>query len=144
MNTLQSTWKGKPFEYWVRELRSPENESRWTAVDALRHIGSPSHTITLFTNVLNDSYWRVRALAAHSLYDMAHEDALVPMLCQAISPLGEALSDESPEVVLNVAYTLELLGPGASAVLSQLQNAANHADDRVKLAVANAISSIAG
>jgi len=83
-------------------------------------------------------------LAAHSLYDMAHEDALVPMLCQAISPLGEALSDESPEVVLNVAYTLELLGPGASAVLSQLQNAANHADDRVKLAVANAISSIAG
>ena|GEM_PF-6401473 len=83
-------------------------------------------------------------MAAHSLYDMAHEDALVPMLCQAISPLGEALSDESPEVVLNVAYTLELLGPGASAVLSQLQNAANHADDRVKLAVANAISSIAG
>lgn len=144
MNDSRLIWEGNPVEYWVQELRSPEDESRWAAVNALRHIGHPSKTISLFIDALSDSYWRVRALAAHSLYDMAHEEALIPMLCQAISPLGKALSDESPEVALNAAYALELLGPRASAVLPQLREAAGHADDRLRRAASDAISTIVG
>ena len=138
------TWKYQSIEYWIQGLRDPEDEARWAAVDALRHIGHPSQTTSMFVEALSDSYWRVRALAAHSLYDMAHNEALIPMLYQAISPLSKALSDVSPEVALNAAYALELLGPRASAALPQLREAAGHDDDRLRRAASDAISSIVG
>jgi HEAT repeat protein len=129
------------FEHWVQALHGPEDEARSAAVDALRHMGSASETIDLFIEALSDRYWRVRALAAHALYDMAHDETLVSLLCKSVSPLANALADESLDVALNATYTLELLGPRASAALPQLREAAEHDDERLRRAASDAISS---
>jgi HEAT repeat protein len=144
MTNSYALWDGKPIEYWVRALHDPEDEARWAAVDALRHIAHPSQTIGLFIGALGDRYWRVRALAAHSLYDMAHQEELITLLREAVSPLAKALSDEFPDVGLNAAYALELLGPRAGAALPQLREAAGYSDDRLRHAASDAISRITG
>jgi HEAT repeat protein len=135
-------WDGQPLEYWLRTLHDPDDEARWRAIDALRHIAHPSQTIALFTVALNDRYWRARALAAHALYDLAHEDEMVPLLLQAVIPLANALLDVSTDVGLNAAYTLELLGSTAAAALPQLREAAKLGDDQLRKAASDAISNI--
>jgi HEAT repeat protein len=115
-------WDGLPMGYWVQALGDPDDETRWRAVDALRHIGDPSETIPLFVGTLKDRYWRARALAAHALFDMAFDEELVPLLSEAVIPLANVLSDESLDVALNAANTLEVLGPRARAALPQLEH----------------------
>ena len=76
-----------------------------------------------------DQYWRARALAAHALYDMAWDNESRPLLHEVIPELTEALKDESKQVRLNVAHTLELLGSEAIAAIPALCEAAEDADD---------------
>ncbi len=142
MSDSHAMWDGQPFEYWVRTLRDAEDDVRWKAVDALRHIGPPSETVELFIAALSDPCWQVRALAAHALYDMAHEEELSYLVCKFVLHLARTLSDESPEVALNAAYTLELLGPNARAALPLLRKMAANRDDRIRRAANDAMISI--
>ena len=142
MENKNILWDGQSLEHWVRTLYDPDDEARWKAIDALRHIAHPLQTIPLFIEALNDRYWRVRALAAHSFYDIAHEEENIHLLIQAIAPLANALSDESLQVGLNAAYTLELLGSRAGAALPQLQEAASLGHDQLRKAASEAIAKI--
>jgi HEAT repeat protein len=144
MEDTDILWDGKPLEYWVQTLQDPHGEARWKAIDALRHVAHPSQTIPLFVLSLTDLYWRARALAVHALYDISFEEEFVPLLSQAVAPLADALSDVSSEIRLEVARTLELLGPAAQAALPQLQEAAKHGDDELRNAASRAILTISG
>jgi HEAT repeat protein len=93
MEHTNNLWKGRPLEYWIETLQDPDDEARWGAIDALRHIADPSQSIPLFVRFLSDRYWRARALAVHALYDMAFEVEFVSLLSQAVTPLANALSD---------------------------------------------------
>src|SRR4051794_12656756 len=111
MTDTEPSWDGRPVSQWVELLAHPEDETRWRAVDAIRHVVPPSQSIRLLINTLRrDGYWRARALAAHALYDMAGDEVVRPHLRDTIGPLAESLSDASPDVRLNAAYTLEALG----------------------------------
>ena len=127
---------------WLELLRHGDEMSRWRAVDALRHVAHPSSSIGWFLEALKDPYWPVRALAAHSIYDMAHEEALVWLVLGSIDALAEILTDESIEVGLNAAYTLELLGPRAKTALPSLRQAVDRGDERLSKAATDAIVAI--
>src|SRR5262249_60237498 len=119
--------------YWIEMLDHPDGEVRWEAIDALRHIARPEQTVPLFARALRrDSDWHVRALAAHAVYDLAFEEDLRPLLRQAVIPLAEALKDQSPDVALNAAHALGLLGSVASAAIPALRQALDQGDDRLR------------
>jgi HEAT repeat protein len=137
-------WDGQPLEYWVQTLQEGDDEARCRAIDALRHIADPSQSVTLFIGALNDRYWRARALAAHALFDLAFDEEFVPLLLPVVIPLADALSDECSDVSLNAAYTLELLGPAATAAIPQLREAAMLGGDELRKAAAAAIANRGG
>jgi HEAT repeat protein len=141
---MNHLWDGFPLEYWVAELHHPDGEARWRSIDALRHIADPSVAVPLFVSVLKDPYWRARALAVHSLYDLAFEEEFVPLLSRAVIPLACALTDASSEIRLEAARTLELLGPTARAALPKLEAAAKGGDDELGSAASDAILTISG
>jgi HEAT repeat protein len=102
-------WNGHPASYWIKMLEHPDGTVRWKTIDALRHIARPEQSVPLFATALRrDSDWRVRALAAHAVYDLAFDADLRPLLRQAIIPLADALSDDSSHVRLNAARALGL------------------------------------
>jgi len=145
MAVTESSWNGRPLSYWIEALQHPDDETRWQAVDAVRHVADPSKAIKLCVATMRrDPYWRARALAAHALYDMACEGESRPLLHAAIPELAEALRDESNEVRLNAVYTLELLGSGAIAAISALREAAEDADDEFRRAAKDALAAIPG
>ena len=51
-------WDGLPLGYWIQALEDPEDEARWRAIDALRHIAHPSQTISLGVPDIHYSGWR--------------------------------------------------------------------------------------
>jgi HEAT repeat protein len=144
MEHTGNLWKGWPLEYWIEALQDPDDEARWGAIDALRHIADPSQTIPLFVRSLSDRYWRARSLAVHALYDMAFEVKFLPLLSQAVTPLANALSDSRSDICLQAAWTLELLGPAAQAALPQLQEAVKRGDDELRNAASEAILRVTG
>jgi HEAT repeat protein len=144
MEHTDNVWKGRPLVYWIEALEDPDDEARWGAIDALRHIAHPSQTIPRFVRSLSDRYWRARALAVHALYDMAFEVEFVSLLSQAVTPLANALSDSCSDICLEAARTLELLGPAAQAALPQLQEAAKRGDDELRNAASEAILRVTG
>jgi len=75
---------------------------------------------------------------------LAFDKEFVPLLLKAVIPLANALSDESPDVNLNAAYTLELLGSAAAAALPQLLEAVTLGDDELRKAASGAILKIGG
>jgi HEAT repeat protein len=140
-----SFWNGRPLSCWIERLQDRDDETRWRAVDAVRHLASPSVAITLCAAVMRrDRYWRARALAAHALYDIAWDGESRRLLHAVIPELAEALRDESDQVRLNVAYTLELLGSVASAAIPALREATEGADDELRRAVTDALAAISG
>jgi HEAT repeat protein len=144
MEHTDNLWKGRPLEYWIETLQDPDDEARWGAIDALRHISDPSQSIPLFVRFLSDRYWRARALAVHALYDMAFEVEFVSLLSQAVTPLANALSDSYSYICQEAARTLELLGPVAQAALPQLQEAVKRGDDELRNAASEAILRVTG
>jgi HEAT repeat protein len=136
-------WKGHSAYHWIEMLDHADGEVRWHVIDALRHIARPEQTVPLFATALRrDSDWHVRALAAHAVYDLAFEEDLRTLLRRAIIPLAEALKDESPDVALNAAYALELLGATASAAIPNLRRALERGDDRLRAAARDALTAI--
>src|SRR4051812_22130054 len=89
MTDTEPSWNGRPASHWIEMLSHPEDEMRWRAVDALRHIAPPSESSRFLLDTLRrDSYWRARALAAHALYDMADDAENRLLMREAIGPLA--------------------------------------------------------
>jgi HEAT repeat protein len=138
-------WNGHAASHWIEMLDHPAGEVRWQAIDALRHIARPEQTVPLFAMALRrDSYWRVRALAVHAVYDLAFEEDLRPILRQAVIPLADALWDKSSHVSLHAAHALELLGSAALAAIPALREAIYQGDDELRAAAHDALVAISG
>ncbi len=136
-------WNGHAASHWIEMLDHADGEVRWQAIDVLRHIAMPEQTVPLFATALRrDSYWRVRALAAHAVYDLAFEEDLRHLLREAVIPLAGALKDESPDVALNAAYALGMLGSAASSAIPDLRQALDRGDDRLRSAARDALTAI--
>jgi HEAT repeat protein len=141
---MDHLWDGFPLKYWVAALNDADGEVRWRSIDALRHIADPAIAVPLLVGVLKDPYWRARALAVHALYDLAFDQEFVPLLSNAVMPLACALTDASPEIRLEAARTLELLGPTARAALPRLEEAVKAGDDELGSAASDAMLTIGG
>jgi HEAT repeat protein len=138
-----TTWDGKDLAYWLEMLRVGDDETRWNAIDVIRHIADPSQSVNIFVQaLLSDTYWRARALAAHALYALSFDKEFTELLSTAVDALANSLTDESPHVALSAAYTLERLGSAAQAALPQLRAAAKSGPHEVRNAAANAILEI--
>ena len=108
--TDEFLFRGQPSSHWLRVRLSGDDEARWEAIDAIRHVCLPDESIPLLLDTLrNDQYWRARALAAHALCDLAWEPAIHPQLIQVMPDLVVALSDRSVEVREDISQLLELL-----------------------------------
>ena len=110
------SFNGQSAEYWLRTRLSGDDEARWEAIDAIRHICAPDVSVLLFVDTLRkDSYWRARALAAHASYDLAFDHSEVPRLISAKPYFLAALNDSSAEVREQVKELLGVLENGESA-----------------------------
>lgn len=87
-----------------------DDETRWEAVDVIRHICEPASSVPLLLDSLaNDRYPRARALAAHALFDLAI-DRVGGVNWQEIFPvLVTASHDPSDDVREQVADLLKVL-----------------------------------
>lgn len=104
------SFNGRPVVYWLRTRLSGDDEARWEAIDAIRHICTPDDSIPLFLDTLqNDSYWGARALAAHALYDLAFDTSEMPRLISAKPHFLAALNDSSADVREQIRELLTLL-----------------------------------
>lgn len=105
-----ASFRGRPAEYWLHARLSGDDEARWEAIDAIRHICPPDESVRLFLDTLHtDSYWRARALAAHALYDLALDRSEVARLVAVMPQLLAALNDSSANVREQIAELLEVL-----------------------------------
>jgi HEAT repeat protein len=114
MNTEEFLFRRRPAEHWLRLRTEGDDEARWEAIDAIRHLCAPDVGVPLFIDTLkHDSYWRARALAAHALFDLACEPDLRPQLASIVPQLATALDDPSLEVREQVFDILGLFGAPA-------------------------------
>lgn len=126
---VELIWNKRPLTYWLNAIHDSDGETRWEAVDALRHLLNPSQSIPILIDIVeNEPYWRARALAAHALFDIGAypptRPSLDPFLNRLVPALASALSDDSIWVQLSVAEALETLGRDAAAALPHLELAA--------------------
>lgn len=101
---------GHPIEYWLEIRLSGEDEERWEAVDAIRHLCSPATSIPLILATLReDPYWRARALAAHAIFDLVIDPSEHDLALTLLPPLDEFANDPSPEVRDQISQTIALI-----------------------------------
>ena len=104
-------WFGDyPVDFWLRVRLSGDNELRWEAIDAIRHLCEPKLSVPLFIDtLLHDSYECARWLAAHALYDLAIHREYRSLLRKELSQLHRAESDPSAEVRIEVCEMISIL-----------------------------------
>lgn len=94
------TFNGKHIQQWMHLRTSGDDETRWEAMDAIRHLCKPVDSVPPFIDTLRtDEDWRARALAAHALFDLAidpHGDR--SRLSINSASLRTCLSDSSPDI----------------------------------------------
>lgn len=106
-----SSFHGKALDEWLRVRCCGDDDTRWEAIDAVRHICAPDDSIPLLLDTLrNDTYWRARALAAHALYDLSFDSKFRQRLMETVPFVRDALTDSSVEVREQVNELLESLG----------------------------------
>ncbi len=66
----EAFWRGKSAAEWKPHLDDADEELRWLAVNAVRHIYAHPEAIPLLQNSLRDESWRVRALVLHHFLDI--------------------------------------------------------------------------
>lgn len=106
----EPTFRRRSIEYWLVARLDSDDETRWEAVDAIRHICDPASSVPLLLDSLvNDRYPRARALAAHALFDLAI-DRVEGLDWQKILPVLVIASDDpSDDVREQVADILKVL-----------------------------------
>jgi hypothetical protein len=143
MSESDLLWNKQPLSYWLNALESADNEMRWMAVDALRHIEHPTRSLPIFLRVLKqDSFHLARGLAAHAIYDMTYDEEFISLVRGVLFPLKAALFDPSINVSVEIINTLEMLGEAAFPALSQLELLAKSENKEVRKAATGAILTI--
>ncbi len=132
MDTEDIQFQGHSVDHWFRVRTTGDDEARWEAIDAIRHLCAPDVSVPLLLETLvNDSYWKARALAAHAMYDLVWSADFRPSVTAAIPTLIDTLQDESREVCEQVIETFEALGSEATAALDSLQLIAREGDPKL-------------
>ena len=142
MEDTDNLREGRPASDWVRTLSRGDDMARWKAVDALRHIASPTDTIPLFIDALKDADGDVRGLASHALFDMTEHEEFAPLLVDWVRPLAGSLCDRDVNVACNAAFALGALGKPAKAALSALHFVAECGDVPLREAASEALAKI--
>lgn len=137
-----TSWNRRPLEHWIPLLQAPEDEARWGAVDAMRHIAPPAMSVKILIGALGDRYWKVRALATHALHDLIVDGDIQIEEHDLVKVLSDLLDDESIEVSVNAAYALESIGPKAFLAIPALRRAIHHKEDRLRIASLDALANI--
>jgi hypothetical protein len=110
MSDNAARFHGHPIDYWLDKRLTGDDEERWEAVDAIRHLCSPAASIALFVATLRkDGYWRARALAAHAIFDLVIDPSEHDSTLAMLPPLGEFLGDPSQEVRDQISQTISLI-----------------------------------
>jgi HEAT repeat protein len=130
--------------YWLEKLSDTCEDTRWRAIDRLRHILPPDRAVPLFLRTLkNDDGALVRALACHALYDLAGDQDVKPLLTKNLASIVDAIRDEEIHVCLNAIHIVELLGAAAKSALPILNELLTHStNDDIKGDARNAIQII--
>jgi len=103
-----------PVEYWFNLRMQGNDEERWNAVDAIRHVCEPTISVPLMLDTIKtDSYSRARGLAAHALYDLA-VDSPEQIPADVYPQLIAAVQDPDPGVRTQVEELLKELNLGKS------------------------------
>ena len=103
-----------PVEYWFNLRMQGNDEERWNAVDAIRHVCEPTISVPLMLDTIEkDSYSRARGLAAHALYDLA-VDSPEQIPSEAFPRIIAALNDSDAGVRSQVEALLKELNRGES------------------------------
>jgi hypothetical protein len=104
------TFRGRDIEHWIGARSSGDDETRWEAIDAIRHLCEPETSVPLLLDtLLNDRYSGARGLAAHALFDLAIDRAEGVNWTEMMPHLLSAANDPSEGVREQVAEILDVL-----------------------------------
>lgn len=103
------TFRGRDIKYWLSARLSGDDETRWNAIDAIRHLCGSERSVPLLLDTLrNDTYSGARGLAAHALFDLAIDRdegvnwaELMPHLLSAANDPSDGVREQIAEI-LNV------------------------------------------
>jgi len=143
MSSTEHQFNGRPTSYWLDVRTTGDDETRWEAVDAIRHLCSPEDSIPLFLDTLrNDSYLRARGLAAHAIFDLACCPNPEPVLVTYLSEIIDLIEDDSRDVQIEIIETLRFLGSPAIASVQSLRSIAESDDKELASLARTAIQAI--
>lgn len=143
MSGEQSLFKMKPASYWLDARTKGDEEMRWEAIDAIRHLCPPKQSIPLFIDTLtHDRYWRSRGLAAHAIFDLACGPKADPEVVAHLSSIIEFLEDDSRDVRRQIVEALKFVGSPAVASLKSLKSIARSDDTELASLARDAIDAI--
>lgn len=112
----------KPISHWLEALQSPDDDVRWEAVDAIRHVMEfPANLDVLLEVSQRDIDHRCRGLALHAFCDYLHNELLDPdagtetrdaLLTRGADHIAAAIAQNDPDegVRDQAAELLRLLG----------------------------------
>jgi hypothetical protein len=105
-----STFRGRDTEHWLSARLSGDDDTRWEAIDAIRHLCGPDTSVPLLLDtLLNDHYGRARGLAAHALYDLAVDSAEEVNWAEIMPRLQIAANDPDEGVREQIAELFDAL-----------------------------------
>jgi len=102
-------YHGKSLEHWLAIRVSGGDDARLDAVNAIRQLCAPEESVPQLVEALEDHFWRVRAAAAHALYEMAQDAAARPLVEAAWGKWERAVDDPSQEVRKGILALMAVL-----------------------------------
>ena len=110
MSDEPSKFHGHQIGYWLDKHLTGDDEERWEAVDAIRHLCAPTTSIPLFLETLrDDDYWRARGLAAHAIFDLVVDPSDHDSTLAMLPPLDEFMNDPSQNVRGQISEIIALI-----------------------------------
>lgn len=105
-------YHGKSLEHWLAIRVSGGDESRLQAVEAIRQLCGAEECVPLLVEALGDHCWRVRAAAAHALFEMGRDAQSRPAVEAAWGKWERAAEDPSQEVRKGILALMVVLERG--------------------------------
>jgi len=143
MGDEEHQFNGHSKSYWLGVRTTGDDEKRWEAIDAIRHICSPDQSMPLFLDTLrHDDYWRARSLAAHAIFDLVCCPKPEPVVTANLPEIIALLQDDSRDVRIEMIETLRFVGSPAVASLQSLRSIAEGEDDELAGLARTAVQAI--
>jgi hypothetical protein len=103
---------GKSLEHWLAIRVSGGDEARLQAVEAIRQLCSAAECVPLLVEALEDHCWRVRAAAAHALFELGRDVQTRPVVEAAWGKWERAAEDPSQAVRKGILALMAVLERG--------------------------------